>query len=76
MILTLVDKARTWLGKNSTPKCLQCGLPPGTELIVATDEPIIHPHRCSWCSSVLYVPGLMLSCKTCSEGWTEDQRAA
>jgi len=44
--------------------------------MVATDEPIIHPHRCSWCSSVLYVPGPMFSCKTCSEGATVDQTAA
>lgn len=64
----LLDQVRKWFGKESTTKCLQCGLTPGREFMIVTQESIIHPHQCSWCSSVLYVPGPMFSCKACSEG--------
>jgi hypothetical protein len=48
-------------------KCLQCGRTPGREFMILTDEPIMHPHECSWCKSVLYVPGPKFQCKVCSE---------
>jgi len=48
------------------PRCLQCGLAPGREYMVSTPEPIIHPHECSWCRSIVYFPGLMRDCKICS----------
>ena len=35
--------------------------------MILTDEPIMHPHECSWCKSVLYVPGPKFQCKVCSE---------
>ena len=61
------NKIRTWLRKAPTDeRCLQCGLPPGRQFLVATEEPILHPHQCSWCSGVLYVPGPMFACKNCS----------
>jgi hypothetical protein len=48
------------------PACLQCGLPSGGQFMMSSDDPIMHPHQCSWCSSVLYVPGPMFSCKACA----------
>ena len=67
MIAALFRTLRTWFRKGEAPaKCLQCGLPPGREFLIATDEPIMHPHECSWCKSVLYVPGPMFSCKKCA----------
>src|SRR5436189_4361624 len=43
-----------------------CGLPSGRPFMIATAEPIMHPHQCSWCASIVYVPGPMFSCKACS----------
>ena len=34
-----------------------CGLPSGRPFMIATAEPIMHPHQCSWCASIVYVPG-------------------
>ena len=67
MIDQLLNKLGAWLRKTPTQdRCLQCGLPSGRQFLVATDEPIMHPHQCTWCNSVLYVPGPMFSCKACS----------
>jgi len=58
-----------WRGPDDrNSQCLQCGLIPGREYMVSTPEPIIHPHTCSWCKSIVYFPGLMIDCKTCSPG--------
>jgi hypothetical protein len=48
--------------------CLQCGFPPGKEMRVVSDDPFLHPHRCSWCGSVVYMPGLMIDCDACNDG--------
>ena len=65
---SLFNKVGKWFWKEpEATECLQCGLPPGREFIVPTDEPILHPHKCSWCQSVVYIPGPMFTCKTCSE---------
>jgi hypothetical protein len=75
VIATLFNKVRVWFGNENVPdKCLQCGMPPGRQFMVATDEPIMHPHQCSWCKSILYVPGPMFQCDTCSE--TEVNKSA
>jgi hypothetical protein len=67
LIGLLLDRIRTWLQTDGAPdKCLQCGLPQGRQFLIATNEPIMHPHQCSWCKSILYVPGPMYSCKGCS----------
>jgi len=63
----LLNKLRSWFRKEPVAdRCFQCGLPSGREFLIASDEPIMHPHQCSWCKSVLYVPGPMFSCKACS----------
>jgi hypothetical protein len=68
VLTTLFNKVRIWFVREDAPdKCLQCGLTPGRQYMVATDEPIMHPHECSWCKSVLYVPGPMFQCKACTE---------
>jgi hypothetical protein len=65
---SLFNKVGKWLWKEpEVTQCVQCGLPPGREFIIPTDEPILHPHKCSWCQSVVYIPGPMFTCKTCSE---------
>jgi len=65
--MALFKKVRMWFQKEPmSTKCLQCGLPPGRQFLVSTDETIMHPHHCSWCKSVLYVPGPMFLCKGCS----------
>ena len=65
---SLFNKVGKWFWKEpEATECLQCGLPPGHEFIIPTDEPILHPHKCSWCQSVVYIPGPMFTCKTCSE---------
>jgi len=66
---SLFNKVGKWFGKKDPEptQCLQCGLPPGREFIIPTDEPILHPHKCSWCQSVVYIPGPMFTCKMCSE---------
>jgi hypothetical protein len=66
---SLLNKVGKWFRKPEPPpaKCLQCGLPPGREFMIPTDEPILHPHKCSWCRSVVYMPGPMFACKVCSE---------
>jgi hypothetical protein len=70
---SLLNKVGNWFRKPEPvqEQCLQCGLKPGREYMVATDEPILHPHQCSWCKSVMYVPGAMFACKTCTEGVQE-----
>ena len=75
MLSTLIKKIRDRFHKDVTPRCLQCGLPPGRELMVQTEEPIMHPHRCTWCASVLYVPGPMFACKACAGVVREDEAA-
>ena len=76
MITTTLNKVRTWFSTKSAPdKCLQCGLPPGGQFMISTDEPIMHPHQCSWCSTTLYVPGPMFQCKTCSEDGVKQHSA-
>ena len=68
MLTTLLNKVRIWFSKEALPdKCLQCGMAPGHQFMVPTNEPIMHPHECSWCKSVLYVPGPMFQCKMCAE---------
>ena len=47
MIAALVRTLRTWFSNTQSEKCLQCGLPPGRQFMIATDEPIMHPHQCS-----------------------------
>jgi hypothetical protein len=42
--------------------------------MIPTDEPILHPHKCSRCHSVVYVPGPVFLCEVCSEN--VPQRAA
>jgi hypothetical protein len=66
---SLLNKVGKWFGKPEPPpdQCLQCGLKPGREYMISTDEPIMHPHKCSWCQSVVYMPGPMFACKLCSE---------
>ena len=76
MIATLFSKLRKWFRKDSSPKCLQCGLTPGREFMITTEEPLIHPHQCTWCSSVLYVPGPMFACKACSGNAGTNPQAA
>ena len=72
----LLQKLRTWFYSDKEPeKCLQCGLPPGRQFMIATDEPIMHPHQCSWCKSTLYVPGPMFSCKGCPDAGVEERAA-
>jgi hypothetical protein len=69
MIGQLLEKIRSWFRKESLAQpCFQCGFPPGREFLIATAEPIMHPHQCLWCKSILYVPGTMFSCKACSAG--------
>ena len=53
-----------------------CGLPSGRPFMIATAEPIMHPHQCSWCASIVYVPGPMFSCKACSGNSCAGQNAA
>ena len=69
MIASLINKIQRWFVRPPQPpqQCLQCGLMPNREYMVSTDEPILHPHECSWCKSILYVPGPMFACKTCSD---------
>ena len=66
---SLLTKVGSWFRKPqpAPAQCLQCGLAPGREYMIPTDEPILHPHKCSWCKSVVYMPGPMFACKTCSE---------
>ena len=66
---SLFNMVGKWFRKPESPsdQCLQCGLKPGREYMIPTDEPILHPHKCSWCQSVVYMPGPMFSCKVCSE---------
>ena len=76
MAASLLNRVRIWAGGEARPdKCLQCGLPPGREFMAATDEPILHPHECSWCKGVLYVPGPMFQCKSCSENGIREPAA-
>jgi hypothetical protein len=76
LLTTLFNKIQKWLGKESMGECMQCGLPAGREFMVPTNEPLIHPHECSWCSGVLYVPGPMFACKVCSDGSSAKPQAA
>ena len=77
LIPTFINKVLDWFRKKpSSSTCLQCGLPSGRQFMMATDEPIMHPHQCSWCASVLYVPGPMFSCKACAENVGAGQGAA
>ena len=73
MIASLCNKIQSWFRRPTQPsqQCLQCGLMPGREYMVSTDEPILHPHKCSWCKSIVYVPGPMFACKTCSDNVQE-----
>jgi len=57
-------------------KCLQCGLLPGREYMVTTSEPLIHPHKCSWCQSVVYMPGPVFQCTQCNPDYRSGQDAA
>jgi hypothetical protein len=67
VIAAVLNRLRAWFGNETEPeKCLQCGLPPGRQFMIATDEPIMHPHQCSWCNGIVYMPGPMFSCKRCS----------
>ena len=64
---SLLRRIRAWFSREPMPeRCLQCGLPPGRQFLVTTDEPIMYPHQCSWCQSILYVPGPVFACKGCS----------
>ena len=72
MVASWFKKVRNWFRpRQPLRQCLQCGLFPGREYMVHTDEPILHPHECSWCKSVVYVPGPMFECKICSENVRE-----
>jgi hypothetical protein len=51
---------------ESEEKCLQCGLIPGRQYMVKTDNPLMHPHECSWCEAVVFMPGAMFECPQCS----------
>jgi hypothetical protein len=76
LIPTIINQVCDWFRKEPASSiCLQCDLPSGGQFMVATDEPIMHPHHCSWCSSVLYVPGPMFCCKACA-GRVEEGNAA
>jgi hypothetical protein len=57
-------------------QCLQCGLIPGREYMVSTSEPIVHPHECSWCKSLVYFPGLVMNCATCGGGTYPNNESA
>jgi hypothetical protein len=76
LLESFINKVRTWFSGGLMPdKCLQCGLPPKREFMVAGDNPIMHPHECSWCKGVLYVPGPMFQCKACSENGIREPAA-
>jgi hypothetical protein len=67
LVAALLRKVRNWFHREDEPEtCLQCGFPPGREFLIATDEAIIHPHQCSWCKTILFVPGPVFSCTMCS----------
>ena len=77
LIPTFINTVLNWFREEpASSTCLQCGLPSGRQFMMATDETIMHPHQCSWCSSVLYVPGPLFACKACAGDVRTGQDAA
>lgn len=69
---SVIQKIGKWFRKPGPAElCALCGLAPGRQYMVPTDEPILHPHKCSRCQSVVFVPGPMMLCETCSGNMPE-----
>lgn len=70
---SVIEKIGKWFRKPgaSLEVCALCGLSPGRQYMIPTDEPILHPHKCSRCQSVVFVPGPMVFCEACSENTRE-----
>lgn len=64
----MIKKIGKWFRKTepSSALCALCGLTPARQYMIPTDEPILHPHKCSRCQSVVFVPGPMMLCEACS----------
>ena len=69
-------RLRLLFGTSDHKACLQCGLLPRQTARIVSDDPFLHPHECPWCRSVLLVPGLMLSCPSCSKDSVTQQKTA
>ena len=67
---SVIERIGKWFHKtepSSSAQCVLCGLIPGRQYMIPTDEPILHPHKCSRCQSVVFVPGPMMLCEVCLE---------
>jgi len=53
--------------RDHEERCLQCGLLPGRQYMMKTDNPLMHPHQCSWCEAIVFMPGAMFECPECTK---------